>query len=126
LPAPFSPSRQCTAPARNVRSMLSFARTPGKAFVMPASSTSGVTDSCVWFDTVDKRGGARRPATRRNGARVSDYLISCCTCAALWTTFTLILPERIFPFALFTAAQVGLEMYLDFSSETPPFFRSRL
>ena len=43
LPAPFSPSRQCTSPRRSVRSMRSFASTPGNAFVIPASSTIGVS-----------------------------------------------------------------------------------
>src|SRR5581483_3918857 len=42
LPAPFSPSRQCTSPPRSARSTRSFASTPGNAFVIPRSSTIGV------------------------------------------------------------------------------------
>src|SRR6185312_12923105 len=47
LPAPFSPSRQCTSPGRITRSMWSFARTPGNAFVMPISSTAGASAPAV-------------------------------------------------------------------------------
>jgi hypothetical protein len=41
LPAPFSPSRQCTSPRLTEREMRSLARTPGKAFETPISSTAG-------------------------------------------------------------------------------------
>jgi len=39
LPAPFSPSRPCTSPARSTRSTASLATTPGKRLVMPRIST---------------------------------------------------------------------------------------
>src|SRR5919201_4513657 len=41
LPAPFSPSRQCTSPRRTSNEMSLFATTPGNALVMPTSSTTG-------------------------------------------------------------------------------------
>ena len=41
LPAPFSPSRQCTSPRRTLSEMRSLARTPGNAFVIPTRSTAG-------------------------------------------------------------------------------------
>src|SRR6516225_9338835 len=41
LPAPFSPSRQCTSPCRTVTLTRSFARTPGNRFVMSVSSMAG-------------------------------------------------------------------------------------
>src|SRR5439155_16376834 len=41
LPAPFSPSRQCTSPCRAASETSSFATTPGNRFVMPSSSTAG-------------------------------------------------------------------------------------
>src|SRR3954470_10268534 len=47
LPAPFSPSRQCTSPARIARWMSSFATTPGNAFVIPISSTAGASAPAV-------------------------------------------------------------------------------
>ena len=43
LPAPFSPSSPRISPGATARSTLSFARTGPKRFVMPRSSTSGVT-----------------------------------------------------------------------------------
>src|SRR5438105_1922707 len=41
LPAPFSPSRACTSPAAASKSTRSFARTPGKRFVIPRIETAG-------------------------------------------------------------------------------------
>src|SRR3954452_23006517 len=41
LPAPFSPRSACTSPAAAAKSTPSFARTPGKRFVMPRISTAG-------------------------------------------------------------------------------------
>src|SRR5581483_316944 len=41
LPAPFSPSRQCTSPRSTVSEMWSLASTPGNAFVISISSTAG-------------------------------------------------------------------------------------
>src|SRR5258708_19332811 len=41
LPAPFSPSRQCTSPWRTVRLTRSFASTPGNRLVMSISSIAG-------------------------------------------------------------------------------------
>src|SRR5438477_7133002 len=40
LPAPFSPSSACTSPSTASKSTASFARTPGKRFVIPRSSTA--------------------------------------------------------------------------------------
>ena len=42
LPAPFSPKRVCTSPARTSKSTRSLATTPGKRFVIPRSSSRGV------------------------------------------------------------------------------------
>src|SRR6476661_8217909 len=47
LPAPFSPSRQCTSPARIARWMSSLATTPGNTLVMPISSTAGASAPAV-------------------------------------------------------------------------------
>src|SRR5581483_10224535 len=41
LPAPFSPSSACTSPAAASKSTASFARTPGKRFVIPRIATAG-------------------------------------------------------------------------------------
>src|SRR5438105_8203389 len=41
LPAPFSPSSACTSPAAASKSTRSFARTPGKRFVIPRIATAG-------------------------------------------------------------------------------------
>src|SRR5918911_3414336 len=41
FPAPFSPSRACTSPAAASKSTRSFARTPGKRFVIPCIETAG-------------------------------------------------------------------------------------
>src|SRR5438270_3675361 len=40
LPAPFSPSSECTSPAAASKSTLSFASTPGKRFVIPRIETA--------------------------------------------------------------------------------------
>ena len=49
LPAPFSPSRQCTSLRRSVRSTSSFASTPGNDLVIPTSSTIGAPVSFCAF-----------------------------------------------------------------------------
>src|SRR5438067_12317326 len=41
LPAPFSPRSACTSPAAASESTPSFARTPGKRFVIPRIATAG-------------------------------------------------------------------------------------
>src|SRR3954462_11925958 len=41
LSAPFSPGSACTSPAAAAKSTASFARTPGKRFVIPRISTAG-------------------------------------------------------------------------------------
>ncbi len=41
LPAPFSPSRQCTSPRWTMSEMRSLASTPGYSFVISMSSTAG-------------------------------------------------------------------------------------
>src|SRR5690348_4574726 len=41
FPAPFSPRSACTSPLRRSKPTWSFARTPGKRFVMPRSSRTG-------------------------------------------------------------------------------------
>src|SRR5919202_5405366 len=41
FPAPFSPSSACTSPAAASKSTRSFARTPGKRFVIPRIETAG-------------------------------------------------------------------------------------
>src|SRR5436305_1768849 len=41
LPAPFSPRSACTSPAAASKSTPSFARTPGKRFVIPRIATAG-------------------------------------------------------------------------------------
>src|SRR5689334_13629170 len=43
LPAPFSPMRLCTSPARRVKSTPSRARTPGNWMVIPRISMMGAT-----------------------------------------------------------------------------------
>src|SRR6266566_5144206 len=61
LPAPFSPSRQCTSPCRTVRLTRSFARTPGNRFVISVSSMAGapqVTASRPLLPLPDRRPGA--------------------------------------------------------------------
>src|SRR6266446_2997288 len=64
LPAPFSPRSACTSPRRRSKSTRSFARTPGKRFVMPRSSRTGVSGSAtVGGDSTERRRGrAREPA----------------------------------------------------------------
>src|SRR3954454_4416665 len=66
LPAPFSPSSACTSPRRRSKSTASFARTPGKRFVMPRSSRTG--GSVVAANSGDSReiegGRACEPALR--------------------------------------------------------------
>src|ERR1700730_11081676 len=41
LPAPFSPVRACTSPARNSRLTLSSARTPGNDLLIPSTRRKG-------------------------------------------------------------------------------------
>ena len=47
FPAPFSPSRQWTSPRRSANEMSSLATTPGKALLMPSSSTAGVSSDAA-------------------------------------------------------------------------------
>ena len=138
LPAPFSPSRQCTSPRRRVRSTRSFASTPGNAFVIPTSSTIGVsfglrftvgrTQSCL------EEAGGQLPAVARVSSHrgrhatampSGSYLISFWTSPALLAAGILIEPLMILAFAAVISAQTLAGMYFDFSSEMPPFFRLR-
>src|SRR5581483_138571 len=76
LPAPFSPSRQCTSPPRSARSIRSFARTPGNDFVMPRSSTSGAAESWRSFTGPVSRtdGPSGAAATAPDGVHVRVLL----------------------------------------------------
>src|SRR5256885_1002768 len=57
LPAPFSPSSACTSPLRRSKSTWSFARTPGKRFVIPRSSRTGVSVVFTSGRSLRRRGG---------------------------------------------------------------------
>src|SRR5258708_39633281 len=63
LPAPFSPSSACTSPRRRSKSTWSFASTPGKRFVRPRSSRTGVSVSAtVGRDSTEsEEGGPESP-----------------------------------------------------------------
>src|SRR5262245_3896557 len=66
LPAPFSPSSACTSPRRRSKSTWSFASTPGKRFVMPRSSRTGVSGELTSGGSLRRRRGAglkTRPST---------------------------------------------------------------
>ena len=128
LPAPFSPSRQCTSPDQSFRSTASFASTPGNAFVIPVSSTIGVSfrlftlgDSVCW-----KSVRPRRPEGSAGGHCAWPYLISFWTALALCATGMVIFPALIFACAAWIWAQVAAGMYFECSSEMPPFLRLRL
>ena len=129
FPAPFSPSRQCTSPRRSVRSIRSFASTPGNPFVIPASSTIGVSVGALTLvGSVCCKSGppAVEKKTTAGGVRDRmDYLISLFTSPALLAAGILTAPLRIFARAAVISAQVFAGMYLVFSSEMPPFFRFR-
>src|SRR5919202_3556241 len=59
LPAPFSPSSACTSPRRRSKSTWSLARTPGKVFVIPRSSSTGRSASIAGDST--SKGGLESP-----------------------------------------------------------------
>ena len=108
--------------------MRSFASTPGNDFVIPTSSTIGVSvGSLTLLGSVCSR--TQRTAVARlptaGAATSQDYLISCWTCPALLAAGILILPLMIFALAAVISAQVLAGMYFDFNSEMPPFFRLR-
>src|ERR1700731_1899555 len=80
LPAPFSPSRQCTSPRWRERSTRSLASTPGNAFVIPESSTNAVPVSLRAFTVLGsvcskKRTACGRSETRRRRLRVIRCLL---------------------------------------------------
>ena len=111
LPAPFSPSRQCTSPGRIARSMWSFARTPGNAFVMPISSTAG--------SVCPRRRAGFVPCRMSQGP--IGYFISAVTDFLSGVSGTLIEPEMIFLRVCWMSFQVGPLMYFVCSSDTPLF-----
>src|SRR6266566_9470875 len=61
LPAPFSPTSAWISPARTSRSTWSLATTPGKAFVMPRSSTARAVVVEVLIPNPPRRGFHQRP-----------------------------------------------------------------
>src|ERR1700710_657084 len=77
LPAPFSPSRAWTSPARTSRSTAELARTPpGKRFVMPRSLTFMCRPSYAPDDgrglLLGQRRDVYRPVDDRLAARVDE------------------------------------------------------
>src|SRR5581483_11279567 len=56
LPAPFSPRRACTSPARTSKSTRSFATTPGKRLVIPRTSRTGAS-AAIARDSTGVGGG---------------------------------------------------------------------
>ena len=109
LPAPFSPSRQCTSPARIARLMSSFATTPGNALVMPISSTAGASAPAV-----EPASCCRSVVTSPIG-----YFISAVTDFLSGVSGTLIEPLMIPLRVCWMSFQVGPLMYFVCSSETP-------
>ena len=121
--------------------MRSFASTPGNAFVIPTSSTIGVSVGSLTLvgsvclkktpwgqDASCPQGCVDPPAavdSTAGAATLQDYLISFWTWPALLAAGILIVPLMIFAFAAVISAQVFAGMYFDFSSEMPPFFRLR-
>ncbi len=105
------------------------ASTPGNAFVIPTSSTIGVSfGAFTLVGSVCSRNAPpavcndHRGRTRRSPG---SYLISFWTSPALLAAGILIEPFMILAFAAVISAQTFFEMYFDFSSEMPPFFRLR-
>src|SRR5215217_6848992 len=78
LPAPFSPRRALTSPARRSKSTLSFARTPGNCLVMCRSSRTG--GSAIPRDPNEGRrpvrtGGGGCPPPPRSACRCGGVLL---------------------------------------------------
>ena len=129
LPAPFSPSRQCTSPRRRVRLTRSLASTPGNALEISASSTIGV--SLLAF-TVSAQCAREERAARGTPIAAGGRTWSLPYCSSFWTSPALcvtgiwIFPAMIFACAALICAQTAAGMYFERSSETPPFLRLRL
>src|SRR6266540_1580576 len=125
LPAPFSPSRQCTSPRRTTSEMRSFASTPGNALVIPTSSTAGcsrpASSSVVGLPVIalhDGGGAASdRPACR--SLRGSQHLQYFFTAFSVAVTTTLIEPLLILRCAVATLAQAEAGALFVLSSERP-------
>ena len=136
LPAPFSPSRQCTSPCRAASEMSSFARTPGNRLVMPSSSTAGAPVGVAAVRLSDSvrslcvaTAAAEAAAAHCSGPRLRRgyfCLINALTCPALVVSGTLIVPFITPAFALWICAHTLAGIKRVLSSEIPPFASVRL
>src|SRR4051812_23184795 len=68
LPAPFSPMRVWTSPARSEKSTASSALTPGNEIVMPRISTTGGTSTSAMVQVLFVKRGRRGPRVARSPA----------------------------------------------------------
>ena len=125
LPAPFSPSRQRTSPGMARRLMWSFATTPGKALVMPTSSTAG--DAARGRSSPDRLGprhGARGRAARPSGGpgptRSTGRRAARLTSPASASSGTSMLPSAMPAAAASTAVQASAEMFGGLEQQMPP------